>query len=164
MEIYMSHICYKLNFPRQTWSESYDLLKAYANEHKDARVLYTHITENGYNLGGWTSRQRKAHRKNELSHEHINKLEALPKWTWEVFDDKWLCFYRLLKIYIQENRTAYVPKRYVTKNGHKLGNWGVFQRTLYRQGRLSQERIDKLEALPGWVWEVKSKKELNNVD
>lgn len=33
-----------------------------------------------------------------------------------------------------------------------LINWANTQRRLYREGKLSRDKITKLEALPGWTW------------
>ena len=45
---------------------------------------------------------------------------------------------------------------YSSPNGFRLGKWTANQRTSYRKGTLSKERITLLEAL-GFIWEKRYK-------
>ena len=47
---------------------------------------------------------------------------------------------------------------HVTADGLPLGQWVQTQRKAYHKGHLPQERIDCLEALPDWVWNVRAPK------
>jgi hypothetical protein len=47
---------------------------------------------------------------------------------------------------------------YITNCGVKLGNWCVKQKTNKKKGVLSQDRIDLLDKIPGWYWDIKDKK------
>ena len=40
-----------------------------------------------------------------------------------------------------------VPSRYVTADGFQLGQWLYSQRRQYREGRMTEERVRRLEAL-----------------
>jgi len=44
-----------------------------------------------------------------------------------------------------------VPKGHV-EDGFNLGIWIANRRKDHKSGRLSHERVARLEALPGWVW------------
>jgi len=59
-----------------------------------------------------------------------------------------------LKACKAEHGDCRVPKRFKTEDGFGLGGWCSEKRTSYKKGRLSQERIDALEAL-GFVWDVR---------
>ena len=50
---------------------------------------------------------------------------------------------------------ARVPARFKTESGFLLGSWVHRQRTVYKQGQLSQERIRQLESLAGWAWDAR---------
>ncbi|WP_338857898.1 helicase associated domain-containing protein (plasmid) [Gordonia hongkongensis] len=48
------------------------------------------------------------------------------------------------------------PHRNATIDGFAIGQWVVNRRAEYRRGRLSPERIARLETeFPGWVWNVR---------
>jgi len=49
-----------------------------------------------------------------------------------------------------------VPKKYKTKDGHKLGVWVSEQRK--NRELLSSERKSRLESIASWVWDVKATK------
>jgi hypothetical protein len=60
-------------------------------------------------------------------------------------------------------------ERFVAREGHarvlnshvegrkKLGIWVSTQRHAYKQGRLSEGRIARLEAVPGWSWDARQR-------
>ncbi|MQF65269.1 helicase, partial [SAR202 cluster bacterium AC-409-J13_OGT_754m] len=50
------------------------------------------------------------------------------------------------------NNEGQVPAKYKTEDGYALGNWVGTQRQSYRKEKLTEERIQRLEAL-GIVWE-----------
>jgi len=66
---------------------------------------------------------------------------------------RWEFWLGLLERYADENGTARVPVDCVV-NGLALGQWASVQRGLYAKGTLSDDRREKLERLPGWIWDV----------
>jgi tRNA A-37 threonylcarbamoyl transferase component Bud32 len=57
----------------------------------------------------------------------------------------------LLERYVEKNGTAAVASKTVF-DGLRLGRWCGRQRRLYGQGKLSEDRTERLHALPGWQW------------
>jgi hypothetical protein len=47
-----------------------------------------------------------------------------------------------------------VPRKHKTDEGYKLGQWVNNQRT--RKAVLERDRIERLEALRGWAWKLRS--------
>ena len=62
--------------------------------------------------------------------------------------DKW---YKLASKYYKEYGNLLVPRKYVTKSNENLGTWISNQRSLYKSGNLSKEKIKMLEEI-GMVW------------
>lgn len=68
-----------------------------------------------------------------------------------------------LTAYIAAHGHARVPQKYVDPDGFGLGKWVHNQRTAYRARTqamkataLSDERVARLEQVPGWTWNARS--------
>jgi superfamily II DNA or RNA helicase len=60
----------------------------------------------------------------------------------------------LLERYVAENGDAFVYQG-CRIDGFNLGTWVNGQRTNYKRGTLSPERIARLESIPEWVWDAR---------
>ena len=100
-------------------------------------------------LSRWVNTQRAFKRRNMLSQERITKLERIV-FEWEPTQARWNEMYQGLVDYKKTRDHCNVPQDY--PENPRLGRWAGFQRTLYKKGKLSQDRIDKLEAI-GFEWE-----------
>ena len=109
-------------------------------------VPWGYKTDSGYKLYTWVSTQRTL--RPQLLDERRNKLEALPKWSWNVIEDKWDKGFNYLSQYAKKNSNCFVPPRFLTSDGYPLGKWVNFQRT--SKDKIPEERKIKLEALSGW--------------
>lgn len=67
----------------------------------------------------------------------------------------WETGLEFLRGYVASNGGAHIPVDYETVEGFRLGRWVNTQRVWLRSGRLSQDRITRLDEL-GFVWEPKS--------
>lgn len=113
-------------------------------------------------LGAWINIQRQAYRRPQgdtrrLSEDRIELLERLPWWDWGASRvDIWPSRLEALKTYMDGHDGAYPAQRDPTG----LGTWVNAQRAAYRRPeghpqRLSADRIQELERLPGWTWNAK---------
>jgi len=134
------------------WQESYEMLVAYVAERGSARVPQSFKTSDGFRLGGWVREQRGAYSEGLLEGDRQQKLESLNGWSWNAREDNWEDGYRHLLNYISVHGDAAVRKGSAF-NGFLLGRWVSRQRVWRGKGTLSQERQDKLSALPGWNWD-----------
>ena len=135
---------FDINLKEKKWEENYQLLKKL-----NKTPLQSYTTECGVKLGIWCNKQRGDKKKGKLSQERINLLEKIPGWYWDWDLDKfWMNNYQLLK---KLNKTP--PQSYTTECGVKLGIWCDTQRNDKKKGKLSQERINLLEKIPGWYWD-----------
>lgn len=138
------------------WEVGFAALQAYlaVNHCAPSRTL---ITEDGYRLGGWVCSQRHAYRKGSLSADRAVRLSELEVWSWEPFDDAWEAGFVALREYLVEHRRM-PSQTYVAVDGYRLGRWINWQRNRYRDGKLSTERIERLEQLDLWVWSPRGRR------
>jgi hypothetical protein len=127
------------------WHEKYQELVQYAQENGNANPPQRHAT-----LGTWVTTQRIRYSKGILSQDRIDLLEKLNGWSWDPKGSQWQEKYQELVQYAQENGNACPPRSHET-----LGFWVSKQRSNYKNGKLSEDRINLLHSLQGWVWSVK---------
>lgn len=128
------------------WDEQFALLLKYVAEVGGCLFPVDH-EEDGVPLGRWVARQRT--RQESLSEDRRARLEALPGWTWDAQQAAWDRGFALLSAYAAEVGDCLVPVRH-QENGVPLGRWVARQRR--DREELSEERRQRLEELPGWVW------------
>ena len=134
----------------EQWEIGFNHLLAYAALNHNSLVSYKFKTKNGYRLGAWIANQRS--RKEGLGAERIMRLEGLPGWVWDQIVQQWESGFAYLAAFASKEGNANMPRSFTTADGYKLGSWVFVQRRNNRLGKLSADRIGRLEALPGWVW------------
>lgn len=132
------------------WEEGFRHLQEFYNRERHCLISALYKTANGYPLGQWVSNQRAI--KSSMNQERKSMLEALPGWIWDVIEERWQEGYRALKEFADRESHCLVAALYKAPNGYRLGQWVSTQRT--KKDKMSAERKEKLEALPGWVWRI----------
>ncbi len=133
------------------WEEAYALLLQYVEEHGHGQAPRSH-TINGFDIGGWATKQRSNYREGTLSADRQRLLEELPGWSWEPHSAKWDAGFRHLLDYVAEYGNASVHIKYKSPDGYPLGSWVRNQRAAYGRGELAPSRRERLEKVPGWIW------------
>lgn len=131
------------------WEFMYGLLLAFVQREGHASPIKENV-ERGYNLGAWVGTQRQ--RKGLLPESKRTRLEALPGWTWDRHADTWEKGFAALLGFVERNGHSRVPVVHVEDDGLKLGSWVRTQR--FRASGLDPTRIDRLESVPGWTWDL----------
>jgi hypothetical protein len=131
------------------WNEGFRELEKYIGKHGHAKVPALYETADGYKLGVWVNSQRT--KSSQLTVDKVSRLESLPHWIWNQIDSQWEEGYKHLTDFVEKNGHAGVAARSKTSDGYSLGTWVGTQRS--KKDSLSPERLAKLEALPGWVWD-----------
>ena len=72
---------------------------------------------------------------------------------WNTISERWDTGYRHLCEYVAEHGSARLLRTYTAK-GYRLGSWVTAQRAKKAAGRLDEQRVRKLEELPGWTWDT----------
>ena len=134
-----------------TWERAFSKLTEYKAEYEDVLVPKDFVTADGFKLGVWVGVQRKSKVKGKLCQERVDRLNTLGM-VWDALADAWEQAFSKLTEYKAQHEDVLVPKDFVTADGFKLGFWVSNQRQSKVKGRLSQERVDGLNAL-GMVWD-----------
>ena len=123
----------------------------YRKEHGDLNISQQYVTPDGIWLGKWLYECRRAHKGDSsirsLTKDQIQELNALGM-DWrtpseQAWDEKYLAASAMLEQMKNQSRTQsneYPPS-------HSLRQWISRQKSLMRQGKLTNEQINKLGAL-----------------
>ena len=129
------------------WEAKYEALAAYRRAHGHCRVPLT-VTDD-FSLARWVFDQRRARRTGYLSAERIRRLDALG-FRWDVQGEaeqmeraKWEAKYEALVAYCRTHSHCRVP----SKDYSHLSKWVARQRVAKRKGKLSAERVRRLNKL-----------------
>ncbi len=134
------------------WETNFSVLLAYVNMEGNSRVPQSYKTNKGVYLGVWVSTQRS--NRDSMEEDRKSRLEALPRWAWNILEQAWEDQYCHLKMIAEETGSTRVPKGFTTPDGYRLDVWVVKERM--RKESMSTEQAARLEALPGWTWDVRT--------
>ncbi|MDA0251679.1 MAG: Helicase associated domain protein [Actinomycetota bacterium] len=131
------------------WEFGFQQLLAYVRDCGDAKVERSH-TVGDFPLGTWAMTQRLEFKRGQLSPDRVKRLAALPGWDWDRRGGKWEEAFSRISGYIKIH--GHAPPNDYEEDGHRLGSWAAQQRLYKRTGKLSPERIRRLDGLRGWDW------------
>jgi superfamily II DNA or RNA helicase len=134
-----------------TWEFWFGLLQRFVARVGHAHVHQNHV-EDGHLLGQWCKVQRTWFNAGRLSDQRAARLAAVPGWAWGLKDARWEDGFARLQSYVAREGHARVPKSHV-EDGLRLGQWTRTQRRSHAAGRLSDEQVARLAALPEWAWD-----------
>ena len=124
----------------------------YEREYGNTLVTSNHRCENGFTLGNWVGKIRSQYKQKALTNQQITDLENLSGWVWDIADNQFQEWIDLLSEYSVEHGNLDIVARYKSPAGDNLGLWVHRIRTKYVDGKLPQNQVEALEALPGWKW------------
>lgn len=141
----------------QKWLINYNLFKDFIIKNN---VMPTKKNSD-MSLYCWIRSQLTAYKENRLSTQQIKLLEDLIpygfRWKDENYHNKpWDERYMLLVEYKKSYNHVNVVSGEIFNN-FDLGRWVVKQRGRYKKGKLTQEQIEKLNAI-GFLWESPNKR------
>jgi len=143
-----------------TWDEKYKVLQNFKKEHK--RVPCGTEEYDGLNIGTWCACQKENYRNGKMDNELKEKLESIEGWTWGekqktkpfTWDESYIILQEIVKEYNRIPRDKEYYKEY------NIGFWCSHQKSIFKNNKMSDERIKKLEAIHGWIWGEKRTKPL----
>ena len=139
-----------INRLTSSWEENFALTKKYKQEN-DGRDPPQGLIANGRNLGIWCNHQRALHKRSLLALDKFERLQAI-KFRWEVLAERFEEMFDLLLSYKEANGHVNLSV-YESWREQPLGEWVARQRRLKIEGRISAERIERLDAI-GFVWKL----------
>lgn len=116
-------------------------------------------TQDGLNVGKWFKEQEELYNNHKLSSLQLSLLSSLRiKWmkTYTEGYRKWFHHCEQLEEYYKDNKTLSMPKDTYMSDGTNLFTWKTQQKQLYKQNKLQQYQIERLEAI-GMEWNTKPK-------
>jgi hypothetical protein len=127
------------------WQEMFEALKEYKDKHGNLNV-YSNWKEDCINLAPWLSTQRHKYQNNELSEGRIKRLEDLGfEWERGLPEGDWEEMFEALQEYRENHRYCNVPNNW--EENKQLAKWVDKQRVNYKNKRLSNECVKRLESI-----------------
>lgn len=146
---------------KKTWENIYELaVKFYEDNHNliIPRSYQIVVDEKVINLGKWINTQRYNYHEGKLEQEKIdllNKIEMV--WVVRVKQNplEWDKWYKYASKFYERYNHLKVPTNYKVDDNYNLNNWLRRQKQLRNEGKLSTEKIQKLECI-GIDWTIKN--------
>lgn len=132
------------------WKRAFVLAEAYYHAYGNLLVPNRYKTESGFALGQWVSVRRQKYLDGELTAEQIGQLESIGM-VWDAVSARWEKGYAEAAAYYAANGNLETPAKYVASSGVALGSWLATQRRLYQEGKLSADKVNRLEKI-GMDW------------
>jgi hypothetical protein len=134
------------------WERGFSYLKEFSEHEGHCQVSQRYKANDGYRLGQWVAVQRRS--KDTMEPDRLQRLEALPGWSWNTRTDQWEERFSFLKSFADREGHCRVPTFYRTPGGFTLGRWVSDQRE--RREKIDPSRRKRLGELPGWSWDTVS--------
>ncbi len=131
-----------------SWEEMFAALVIYRENNGHCNV--PHLCSKNPKLGKWVHKQRQKRRNNQLSEEQIRRLDQIGL-IWNPSDLAWEEKFAELLTYKKINGHCNVPNHW-SKN-QQLGEWVANQRAFRKKGKLSEDRIQRLNQI-GFLWDI----------
>ena len=132
------------------WNTFYAAASDYYGKYKNLDIPAEYVTED-LKLGVWMSSQRESYQIGRLSEEQINLLNSIGM-SWDRFETKWEKGFSYAKRFAEEYGDINKVPQDFCYDDFKVNVWLRAQRARKRIGKLSDERIEKLESI-GFHWD-----------
>jgi len=136
------------------WEEAFEHLRHFVEREGHAHVPQGHV-EGNYRLGSWVTVQRAFRAKGQLASDRIARLDALPGWAWDARLVQWEEGFEFLSRFAASEGHSRPAAHYI-EDDYPIGTWVARQRVVYKQGKLEDDRVARLQGLPGWSWDPRT--------
>ena len=141
------------------WEVGFSHAETYFKAFGNLLVNINYICKDGYALGKWISAQRSRYNNPATQHpikdEQIKKLETIGM-QWRVQGTGWEDNFNLAKKYYETHGNLKIPRGFqFDGTGINLNTWIITQRNNRKKGKLSEDKIKKLDSI-GMDWNGRS--------
>jgi hypothetical protein len=143
---------------RARWLNRLAILQQYikANDGELPGRQATCILSDGseWSIGKWVTSLQEMHQREVITFEKIELLNGVEGWAWERVC-KWEAGLAAARACIESGGNYSSRKtKWEDAQGRawSVGTWTATQRNAYHNGKMSRDRIDALNAVPGWKW------------
>ena len=137
---------------RKAWYDSLAEMQNISELYPELKLIPADLSfSRGVNVISWMSGYKLKYSRKKMDELSIYEIEQIPGWQWKK-DDVFEEWYLILLAFVEENGHANVTQHYRTADGRKLGTWVSNQRVLFKNKKLSEEKVQRLEKLPEWKW------------
>ena len=125
------------------WESRFQELKSYLLQNNQVHPRI----DDGTELSNWIGHQRTNYNNKKLSHERIDRLNKI-NFIWDPKEEQWQASFKELQAFVFKNNHLKV-----SQDNYSLMRWISTQRSTYRKGKLSTDRVSLLNSINGWFWE-----------
>ena len=126
------------------WEQNFKSAKEYYLTYGNLDIPTNYKSKDGKHLGNWILRQRQLYKSNSLTDEQVKKLDSIGMDWMDRVDRVWENGFMEAKNYSEEYGNLSVPKNYRSNTDFPLGIWIQRQRSLYKNNKISEDRIKRL--------------------
>ena len=136
------------------WEQAFASLESFKDRERHCNVADDHV-EKGIYLSSWIRVQRLLMKSGKLTQDRIKRMNNLGV-AWDPLSEQWDKSFSALKKFRQREGHLSIPDSHI-EDGIKIGQWAGVQRTARNGGKLSQERLSRLDAV-GFSWDTRTDK------
>ena len=131
------------------FERNFAALVEYHRRNGNVEVPVKYVSSNGVRLGAWISYLKQQRKKGSLNltDRQIQRLDALGMLWGTKYENAWEAAYQEAVRYWKRFGNLDVPTLFVTETGFKLGRWIHRQRDFERNGKLSEDRKNRLNQI-----------------
>lgn len=133
------------------WEQNFKSAKEYYLTYGNLDIPTNYKSKDGKHLGNWILRQRQLYKRNSLTDDQIKKLDSIGMDWMDRVDRIWENGFLEAKNYSEEYGNLSVLKNYRSNTDFPLGIWIQRQRSLYKNNKISEDRIKRLTGI-GMNW------------
>jgi hypothetical protein len=111
-------------------------------------------------LGRWVATNRKQGRRfsagapSDMTADRFAQLGSTAGWSWDLFADAWDQNFGAVRMFRTKHKRW--PAFGASGEEGVLARWVGTQRNAWKQSKISSERVERLESIPGWTWPAMS--------